>query len=88
MEIDLKKRLENELDILRQTRDELRVQVHLGAADAQDLFAKAEKSWEHLEAKIARIGKVAKEGAEDVGDAASQLADEIKASFERIRKML
>ena len=45
-------RLNEELDKLRATRDELRLQIHLGSAEARDRFEKLEKSWQHVEGQV------------------------------------
>jgi uncharacterized protein YjbJ (UPF0337 family) len=88
MAIDWKERLHDEVDTLRQARDELRVQMHLGAADAKDVWAKVEKSWEHLEGRLKRIGDVTQEAADEVEDATRLLVDEIKEGYQKIRKAL
>jgi hypothetical protein len=80
--------LDDEVLILKQARDELKVQIHLGASDAQDTWEGVEKNWEHLEARLKRLGQVAQESAGEVEDAAQNLVDEIKAGYKRIRTFL
>lgn len=76
------------LEKLEQERDELRVRLHLGKAEA-----KAE--WDKLDARIAvmrgrldRAGDEAGEVMEDVGAAAKLLGEEIRSGFDRVRRML
>jgi hypothetical protein len=83
-----KQLLDDEIDVLRQGRDELRVQMHLAAADARDVWDKVEKNWSHLEGRLKVIGEVGKESAEDVEEAAKSLIDEIKEGYKHLRNVL
>lgn len=85
MELDWKKRLDEEIEILEQTRDELKLQAHLGAAEAREVWAKLEKNWEHLESRLKRVGHATQESAEDIEEATKTLVEEIKAGYQRIR---
>ena len=85
---DLADRIHDELDILRQTRDELRVQLHLGAAEVRDTWEKLEKGWHQLEGRATRVGDAAQETTEDLEEATRHLLDELKEGYERIRKAL
>jgi phage-related minor tail protein len=73
---------------LRQQRDELRVQMHLAKADAQDEWQKLEKKWQQIEVKLERAGAEARESAGDVGTAVELVAKEIGRAYDRIRKAL
>ena len=88
MEKDWKERLDDEVETLRQARDELRVQLHLGAADAKETWEGVERSWEHLEARLKRLAEATQESAEDVGEAAKILVGEIKAGYKHVRDFL
>ena len=81
-------RLENELQDLQRIRDELRVQVHLGKAEARELWEKSEEKIEAVEAKVRSIRKQAEQPLDNVRDAARLLLDEIREGFERIRTAL
>lgn len=85
---DWRERLDNEIETLQQARDELRVQAHLGKAEAREVWEKMEKNWEHLEARLKRLGKITQESAEEVEDAAKLLLDEIKTGYKRVRDFL
>ena len=67
-------------------RDELRLQVHLLAAEAKDEWEEVEEKWRHLESKMGRVGKSAKESAGEIGAAGEQLAEEIGNAYRRIKK--
>ena len=92
MESDLRARIESEiksdLDSLRAARDELRVQVHLGAAEAREAWEKAEKSWDHLEGRVKILGEATQESLEEIGSAVGILASEIRRGYDHVRKLL
>ena len=73
---------------LRQQRDALKVQLHLGKLEAQEEWAEMEKKLEHLRAKARAAGNESHEVSQDVFAAAKLMADEIKRGYERIRKRL
>jgi len=70
---------------LRQTRDELRVQMHLAKADARDDWDNLEKKWDEFQGKLDKVEDAAEDSAKDVGGALAALGDEIKAGYQRIR---
>jgi predicted nucleic acid-binding Zn-ribbon protein len=88
MSIDWKKRLEDEISTLQQTRDELRVQIHLGALEAQQVWDKAEQSWEDLDARVKVLGKATQQSAQEVEEATKLLVEEIKSGYKRVRDAL
>ena len=81
-------RIHSEADMLRTTRDELRVQLHLGAAEARDTWDALEDSWHQLEARLSSLGHATSEAAEDLETATKLLLGEIKHGYERIRAVL
>ena len=92
MESDLRARIESEiqseLDSLRTARDELRVQINLGAAAAREAWEKAEKGWNHLEGRLKVLGEATQESLEDIGGAVEMLAEEIRRGYKHVRKLL
>jgi len=92
MESDLRTRIEaeikSELDSLRAARDELRVQVHLGAAEAREAWEKAEKGWSHLEGRLKVLREATQESLEDIGGAVEMLGEEIRKGYQHVRKLL
>lgn len=68
---------------LKQRRDELALQIHLGSKEAQDEWDALEKKWEKFSAE-AKL----EQSAGDIGDAASALGDELKSAYDRIRKAM
>jgi hypothetical protein len=88
MSDDWRKRLDDEAETLRRMRDELRVQAHLGAAEARERWDKLEERWGHLEGKLRLLGQESKESLEEVGEAARLLAREIRDGYQRLKKLV
>ena len=84
----LRERLEQELEDLRTTRDELRVRVHLGKMGAEEQWEQVEKQWQHVESKLKIVGEAGREIAGDVGEAANLAIEEIKEGYTKLRKLL
>ncbi len=82
---DFEERLEALKTELVQTRDELRVQMHLAKADARDEWEELEGKWAEFEQKMDKVEDAAEEAAKEVGEALSALGSEIKAGYQRIR---
>ena len=76
------------LEKLEQERDELRVRLHLGKAEAKEEWDKLDGRIAELRGRLDRAGDEAGEVMEDVGAAAKLLGDEIRLGFDRVRKML
>jgi CBS domain-containing protein len=85
---DLSHRFQEDLKALRRARDELRVQIHLGAAEVKDTWEHLEKKWNEVEAKARLVAREAEEPMRDVGGAARKLLDEIRQGYAKIRKAL
>jgi CBS domain-containing membrane protein len=75
-----------EFESLRRARDELRVQAHLGAAEARDLWDALEAKFREAEARVKLVLREAEHPAEDVGEAARELFGEIREGYRRLRK--
>lgn len=84
----MRARLREMLEKLEQERDELRVRMHLGKAEAKEEWAKLEVRISELRVKIDKAGDEAGDVMEDVGAAAKILGEEIRDGFGRIRRML
>lgn len=85
MTVDWEKRINEEVEVLQQARDEIRVQLHLAAADARDVWDTLEKKWEHLESRLERVSQTTREASEDVEEAVKGLVGEIRSGYKRIR---
>jgi len=85
---DLDDALSREVDQLKTLRDELRVQIHLGKKEAEQVWSSAEKSWEHLEDRLRQIKRQSEEPLEKVADATRQLVHEIGEAYRTIKKLV
>ena len=73
---------------LERMRDEIKLKIHLAAADARDEWEELEKKLSHLRGKANIIGRVAEDAAGDVGEAVELLGKELKKGYERLRKVV
>ncbi len=80
--------LDDLLEKLKQGRDELNLKIHLGKAEAKDLWHQTEDKWLHLRSQLDMIDDDTGDVAKDVGAAAILLAEEIKQGCEQLKKML
>jgi hypothetical protein len=76
---------------LEQERDELRLKMHLAKAEAKDELAKLDaqldRKMSELKAKFASLDKGGDGNVtDDIGDAARDLAKEIRAGFQKFRE--
>ncbi len=85
---DQEKELDELLEKLKQGRDELNVKIHLGKAEAKDLWQETEDKWRHLRSELDRVNHDSDDVARDVGAAAMLLAEEIRHGYERLKKLL
>ena len=85
---DAREQLTRSAEQLKRQRDELRVKLHLGKADAKDEWARLERQWEELKPKLEAARQEAGKTAESVGSALSVAVEELKKGYERIRKLL
>ena len=85
---DREKDLDELLEKLKQGRDELNVKIHLGTAEAKDLWHETEGKWRHLRSQLDEIDNDTGDVARDIGATAMLIAEEIKEGYERLKKML
>ena len=85
---DWRERLDRELDELRGLRDELKVRVHLGKADAKDLWERLEKRYHEVEAQLRRTVRRSEAPLHEIGEGARKLIDELRAGYRDLRKQL
>ncbi len=71
------------VDELKQTRDEVKLKIHLGSKELQDEWNELEGKWDDFEAK-AKLG----DSAENIGEATSMLGDELSKAFKKIKSAL
>ncbi len=84
----MKERLDAAVQKLEQERDELKLKMHLAKADARDEWEEMEERWGRLRQKLSQVKEGASEASEDVRDAASGLAEEIRKGYRKIVDLL
>ena len=83
-----RERLRSELDSLRTVRDELRVRIHLGKADAQDLWDHLERRFGELEMHARRAAQRTEAPLHELGESARHLVDELRRGYRELRNQL
>jgi len=83
---DVKERIDEILNDLKQERDELKVKLHLAKLDASDEWKKLEEKLAKLEVKTKELGGATAEASRDIGAAAKLLGQEIRDGFKNISK--
>jgi len=76
------------LDRLARLRDELRLKLALGKAEAKAEWERMEGRWDDLRSKARGIEGASSETASELRKAAGELIDEIGEGYERIKKAL
>ena len=82
---DIKDKMATLTEDLRQSRDELRVQMHLAKAEGRDEWEELEKKWGEFQVKLGKVEGAAGDAGKDVGTALSELGKELKTGYKRIR---
>lgn len=85
---DWKERLDRELEDLRRLRDELRVKIHLGKKDAQDLWHHLERRMSELEAHARRAAQRTEAPLQELADASRHLTEELRRGYRDLRGRL
>ncbi len=83
-----RKSLQELLRKLRQERDELALQMHLGKEDLKDEWDAIQHKLDQLGHRLEPVNKAVTETSEDVWESLKLVGDEIKEGFRRIRKAL
>jgi cytochrome c556 len=88
----IKEKFNSTLETLKQQRDELRVQLNLGTAEAKEELAKAEAKFEEFEKKFTEkkdtVTAAASEASEDLSAAFELMTGEISKTFENLKNKL
>ena len=84
---DLTGRFSEELKGLRELRDEFRVQMELGRAEARGRWERLE-DWRHLEGKLKLMRNESKGELEEINEAARLLVQQIREGYRHLRSLL
>lgn len=85
---DTKDKIEATISALKQQRDELGVQIHLGAAEAKEEYDEAMQKLDKMSDDFTPVKDAAEESAENVLASLQLVGEELKTSFDRIKKSL
>jgi hypothetical protein len=80
--------LAEEIEGLRSLRDEVKLQLHLGKAEARDSFEQLEKRFEHLEGRARSLRDATRADRDQIREAARLLAGEIRKGYEHLKRLL
>lgn len=80
--------LEELISKLKQERDELKVQIHLGSMEAKDEYERISDKVDKLTEHYEPLKGAVEESAEGVFSALGLVADELKVGFQRVRKAI
>jgi len=85
---DLTERFSEELKGLRELRDEFRVQMELGRAQARERWERLEEDWCHLEGKLKLMRNESRGELEEINEAARLLVQQIREGYRHLRSLL
>jgi hypothetical protein len=85
---DWKQTLNDELDELRRVRDELRVRLHLGKSDAQDLWRQLERRFGELESHARTAAQRTEAPLHELAAASRHLVEELRRGYRDLRGQL
>jgi predicted nucleic acid-binding Zn-ribbon protein len=85
---DLKVALQHELARLAEVRDELKVQLKLGRAEAGEEWNKLEEKWLGVQEEIKRVAEQSREPLKEISQGVRNLLSELEHGYERIRTQL
>jgi SepF-like predicted cell division protein (DUF552 family) len=76
------------IEKLKQTRDEIKLKMHLGAADTKDEFEKAQKKLDKLTEDLKPLRDEVEQSSQNILESMSLVGEEIGDSFKRIQNLL
>jgi len=83
----MKKNIEELKTDIEQLRDEIKLKAHLGKAEAKAELEKLENKWEGFLSQYKPLADEVGNTAKNTGAALDMVADELKAGYQRLKKM-
>ena len=80
--------LEELMSILKQERDELKLQMHLAEMETKDEYERLSQKFDELTTQFEPVSEAVNESAENIFAALKLAADEMKSGFHRVRKAI
>jgi uncharacterized coiled-coil DUF342 family protein len=84
----MKGEIEENLEILRQQRDELQLKMHLAGMEVQDEWGKLEEKWDELVNKSTQFKKELDPTLDDISVAYKLLEGELKQGYIKLKNVL
>lgn len=84
----IREEFDNLLEKLKIERDKIHLKVHLASMDAKEEFEEAEKKWDKVKEKAAKITDSAGDTSEEYITKAKIVGEELKETYKRIAKRL
>lgn len=84
--MNIRESIQKEVAELKAYRDELKVQAHLGAAEAKESWQQLENKWPELERRLRAFEGGASEAVQRMADATKELMTEIRTGYKRLEK--
>jgi len=81
-------KIEALLEDLKQQRDELRLQMHLAKAEAQEEWDELEDKWDDIRPKLEKVKDHTTEASREAWSALELAGESIKKGYQRIRRDL
>ena len=88
MSEEKRKSLEQLISRLKQERDELALQIHLGKEELKDEWDAVQQKLDQLTHRFEPLNKAVAQTTEDVWESLKLVGEEVKEGFQRIRKSL
>ena len=88
MTVSARRLIANMIDDLKEERDELALQIHLGKQETKTQWERLGKKLEELNRRFEPLKDAVEETGEDVWDAMQLVGVEIKEGYQRIRKSM
>jgi polyhydroxyalkanoate synthesis regulator phasin len=85
---DKKSLVQEMISTLKQQRDELALQIHLGKKETKELWDKLDDKWDKLTRDYDPVKDAVSDVAEGVWSGLELIAGELKTGFDRVRKSL
>ncbi len=85
---DTKSTLEEMKDSIEKLRDEIALKAHLGKAEFGDELENLDKKWNTFQQQVKPFSEEVGKTAANASTAFGLVAEELKAGYERIRKLM
>jgi hypothetical protein len=85
---EIRERLDEVINKLKQERDEIRLQIHLANMEGKDEYDRISRKVDQLTDQYEPVKDAVEDTAENIFTALGMVADELKVGFKRVRKTI